>query len=42
MDDDDEKLNDEHVLKEFKEAFEMFDEDNSGTIDITELGTVFA
>ena len=37
---DDEDLYDIDTIKEFKEAFEMFDADQSGTIDVGELGTV--
>ena len=42
MNDTDGDVFDEHVLKEFKEAFIMFDSDGSGDIDINELGAVFA
>ena len=37
---DDSELYDQQTIKEFKEAFEMFDADQSGTIDTQELGTV--
>jgi len=33
---------DEDTLKEFQEAFRMFDIDASGDIDVGELGAVFA
>jgi len=33
---------DEEILREFKEAFLMFDADDSGDIDVGELGAVFA
>ena len=42
MNDTEGEVFDEAVLREFKEAFKMFDSDGSGDIDINELGAVFA
>ena len=36
------EVSDKLSLMEFQEAFEMFDADGSGDIDVQELGTVFA
>ena len=36
------EIYDEDTLNEFQEAFKMFDIDNSGDIDVGELGAVFA